>query len=357
MNVYRVLEVQDGDTVNALRSFMTDWWEYYRPDVLLAPAEHPDRRGIHPHVIDHPAELSAVNPFAPVMRENAASAASRLLHEHAGGRVALMLRPCELRAFVELRKRQLPIDSQSSMVIIGIDCLGTFSQADYKRYIDMRGPDEVTTQVLCNATEGGLRPQHFRTACQICDWPAPRGADMTIGTIGVPSDQYLLLIARDEKTDSRMGLNKIAGNLASEYQASRRETVVGAIADTHAGLRKNMIEDMQGICRFDDLGCILAWFANCSLCGKCLKACPIYENEFADLIDQHSTPQADRPPLKGLINLSRWMASCAGCGMCEEECPMEVPLFLLISALSHRIREKMHYRSGDPAQQLPWILA
>jgi hypothetical protein len=41
--------------------------------------------------------------------------------------------------------------------------------------------------------------------------------------------------------------------------------------------------------------------------------------------------------------------------MCEEECSMDVPLFLLISALSHRIRDKMRYRSGDPVQQLPWV--
>lgn len=355
MNVYRVLEVRDGDVVSTLREFMAEWWDYYQPDVLLAPVESADRRGFRPKVINNPAELAGINPFAPVMQENAALAASRLIHDHAGEQVAVMLRPCELRAFVELRKRQREMESQDNVTVIGVDCLGTFTQADYRRHIDLRGPDDVTAEVLSNAAEGGLRPQRFRTACQICDWPAPRGADMTIGTIGVASNKHLLLIANDEKTDSNLGLNSLTDHLANEYQASRRETVVGAIADARTGLRKSMIEDMQGVCRFDDLGCILAWFANCSLCGECLKACPIYDNEFADLVNQAGALKVDRPPLKDLVSLSRWLASCAGCGMCEEECAMDVPLVLLISALSHRIREKMHYRSGDPAQRLPWV--
>jgi Fe-S oxidoreductase len=118
-----------------------------------------------------------------------------------------------------------------------------------------------------------------------------------------------------------------------------------------------MIEDMEGTCRFDDLGSILAWFTGCSLCGECLQACPLYDEEFAGLINRRSTLPAGRTPLGDVVNLSRWLASCAGCGMCEEECKMHVPLFLLISALSHRIRDKMAYHSGDPAQPPPWISA
>jgi Fe-S oxidoreductase len=112
---------------------------------------------------------------------------------------------------------------------------------------------------------------------------------------------------------------------------------------------------MKGVYRFDDLGSILAWLANCSLCGECLKACPIYEGEFAGLANRRDSAQPGIAPLGDMVSLSRWLASCTGCGICEEMCNMHVPLFLLISALSHRIRDKMNYRSGDPAERLPWI--
>jgi len=355
MNVNRVIEVRNGDVVSTIRGFLASWWEQYRPDALLAPVEQKDRRGLVVRVIEDPAEIAGVNPFAPVMSGNSASRANQLLQERTGGRLAVILRPCELRAFIELQKRRGSGSRQGTVVVIGIDCLGTFSKADYKRIAEACGPDEVAYDVLRNAAQGGLRPQRFRTACQICDWPAPRGADITIGTIGIASDKQLLLIARDEKVDAGLGLGALAGDLASEYQVSHRETIVGAIADTHTGVRQSMIEDMKGSSRFDDLGSILAWFANCSLCGECLKACPLYEGEFSELINRRGGVQPGRTALGDVVSLSRWLASCAGCGMCEEECNMHVPLFLLISALSHRIRDKMHYYSGDPAQQLPWI--
>jgi formate dehydrogenase subunit beta len=323
--------------------------------MLLAPIEQQDRRGLTVKVIEDPAELADINPFAPVMSGNAASVAHRLLQEHSGKRLAVMLRPCELRTFVELLKRQNPSLEQSKLVIFGVDCLGTFSKADYATAIQAHGPEEVTAEVLRNAAEGGFRSQRFRTACQICDWPAPRGADLIIGTIGIDTRQRLLLVARDEKVDVALGLGCLAGELASEYDGSRWETVVGAVADTHAALRNQMIEDMKGVYRFDDLGSILAWLANCSLCGECLKACPIYEGEFAGLMDRRESPRQGIAPLGDMVSLSRWLASCTGCGMCEEKCDMHIPLFLLISALSHRIRDKMQYHSGDPAERLPWV--
>jgi len=357
MKVNHILEVQNGDAVATVREFLSAWWEQYHPEALLAPVEQDDPLGVAIKVIEDSEELNRINPFAPFMPGNSASIAHQLLQEHPGNRMAVILRPCELRAFVELQKRQRRHSRQGNVVVIGVDCLGTYSLADYRRFVVARGVDAMTHEALQNAAEGGLRPQRFRTACQICDWPAPRGADITIGTIGVASDKSILLIARDEKTDTALGLDILAASPASEYQVSHRETVVGAIADAHAGMRRSMIEDMEGMSRFDDLGSILAWFAGCSLCGECLKACPLYDEEFAGLVNRRSAMPAGRTPLGDMVNLSRWLASCAGCGMCEEECNMHVPLFLLISALSHRIRDKMAYRSGDPAQPPPWISA
>jgi Fe-S oxidoreductase len=55
-----------------------------------------------------------------------------------------------------------------------------------------------------------------------------------------------------------------------------------------------------------------------------------------------------------MVLLSRWLASCSGCGMCEEVCQRSVPLTLLVSALSHRIREENDYITGSPDQPPPW---
>jgi formate dehydrogenase (coenzyme F420) beta subunit len=354
MNVNRVLEVRDGDTLKALRQFLDTFWEHNGLDILLAPLESFDHSSVSIQQIENRRDLERVNPFAPVMMTNAARFTSQEIQDNRGKKVAAILRPCELRAFIELQKRKKISLDRDSVVILGVDCIGTFPMDVYSREKDARYLVAMTEDILRNAAEGALRPQQFRTACQVCDWPAPCGADIAIGSIGVSTDKYLLIIAQDEAIDARLGLDAAAQTKASEYQVSHRETVVGAIADMRSGVRKKLVEGVQGDYRFSDLASFLAWFANCSLCGKCLEACPLYEGEFGSLFGLPGTSKPSRAPLAELVAMSRWLASCAGCGMCEQSCTCDVPLTLLISALSHRVRGEMQYRCGDPAQKLPW---
>jgi formate dehydrogenase (coenzyme F420) beta subunit len=354
MNVNRVLEVRDGDAVDSIRGFLTNLWDLNSFDILLAPLEETGGDMVSLQTIEDRSGLERVNPFAPIMFENAARFASESIQNLPGKKIAVLLKPCELRAFVEIRKRKnLPLD-RSSVVILGVDCIGTISVEDYSQVKESSSLDKLTGDVLQNAAQGALRPQEFRTACQVCDWPAPCGADITIGSIGVPSEKFLLIISQDENIDDRFGLASAGLAPASEYQVSHRETVVGAIADMRTGVRKKLVEDMQGSYRFNDIASFLAWFANCSVCGSCLSACPLYEGEFDSLFGLPQTEGSSTSPLAELVAMSRWLASCSGCGMCEQSCTCDVPLTLLISALSHRVRGEMSYRCGDPSQRLPW---
>lgn len=354
MNVNRIVEVRNGEPVDSLREFMTVVWQQAHLDAVLAPFESQGRLNIASNVIDDPVNLAKLNPFAPVMVGNAALAAVEFIEEYGGKRIAIFLRPCELRSFMELKKRRnLDVDPAST-IVFGVDCLGTYSRQEYIQLVEAGSFDGVTADVLRNAGEGGLRPQHFRMACQICDWSGPVGADISIGTIGVDSDNYLLVIVKDEATDDQWDVSALTDNKASEYQVSRRETVVGAIADTRADVRDHLIQNPSHNARFDDLGSFLAWLANCSLCGRCLNACPLYRGEFKGKFGSISDPALERHVLSELVNLGRWIASCAGCGMCEQACERDVPLTLLLSSLRHRIRRELKYHPGDPLQQTPW---
>jgi formate dehydrogenase subunit beta len=354
MNVNRVLEVRNGKTLNALRQFLTTLWEQNEFDLLLAPVESNDLSGVSIQTIEDRRDVDRINPFAPVMLSNAARFTSQSIQDRPDKRIAAILRPCELRAFIEIQKRKKILLDPDSVLILGVDCVGTLPFEVFARENEAKSLAELTEDSLQNAAQGGLRPQRFRTACEVCDWPAPCGADITIGSIGVSTEHFLLVIARDETIDTRLGLNTAAPTNASEYQVSHRETVVGAIADMRSGMRKKLVEDMQGSFRFNDLASFLAWFTNCSLCGKCLDACPLYEGEFASLLGLPGKGKAGKAPLAELVAMSRWLASCAGCGMCEESCNCNVPITLLISALSHRVRSELQYRCGDPTQRLPW---
>ncbi len=345
MNVNRIIPVHRHDPLNTLRHFLGQWWVRYALDAMLVPVERSDHTGVEVRMIESPEELSDVNPFAPVMGINSAGLAGQFLHDHPQERLAVILRPCELRTLVELRKKGR-IPSQD-FVIIGVDCLGLFPPDEYYRQAEKRGKENVTNDMLQNASQGAYRSERIRTACQICDWPAPKGADITIGTLGVDNDSLLLLIAPDEAADARLCLREIAQTEATEYQVSHRETVVGALADRRAEMRERLLEDLQSNCRFSDIGCLLALFAKCTLCGQCLKACPLYGEAQPGL--------KDHTPVAELVEISHWLTSCSGCGMCEEACPQDVSLTLLVSAISHRIRAELHYTPGNPIQLMPWV--
>jgi formate dehydrogenase subunit beta len=354
MNVNRVLEVPDGKPVDAFQDFLLAFWQRNQLQVMLAPVEQPDHTQVTVQVVRDPQALSAVNPFAPVMSCNSAVTALRFIQQEDAGRLAVLLRPCELRALVELAKRNggsagatKAGNGQKCVAVLAVDCLGTLPEEEWRSI----GMEQAIRQTLRNAATGGLMPQNFRTACQVCDWPAPRGADVVIGTVGVDTENCLLVISQDEKVDARLGLQALTSAPASEYQVSRRETLVGAVAEARADVRRRLLGEADSELRFSDLGSFLAWFANCNLCGQCLKACPLYEEELKNIFgDAH--PEGS--PLTALVRLSHWITSCSGCGMCEAKCSRDVPLMLLISALSHRVREEMHYQAGNPAQKLPW---
>jgi formate dehydrogenase (coenzyme F420) beta subunit len=354
MNVNRILEVKEREPIESLRGFLGGLWVQNDLVAMLAPAGDGQGSASLTREVTSLDEVAGIDPFTPLMRSNAALQAIRFMERYNDEPVAVILRPCELRAFFELRKRHEFPRELPEVTVIGVDCLGTYAEKDYQQLVEIAGVEATTRDVMQNAAEGGLRPQKFRMACQVCDWPAPRGADIVIGTIGVASDSFLLVITRDEKTDERLRIQSITDGKAGEYQVSRRETVVGAVADARAGMRKTFVDEVKSDCRFGDIGCFLAWFTNCSLCSECLRACPLFADQLSSLSSQERAMLKHSSALAELVMFSRWLASCAGCGMCEQACNRGVPLTLLLSALSHRIQSELSYASGDPNQGFPW---
>jgi formate dehydrogenase subunit beta len=352
MNVTRRLEVANHNPVGAVREFLAAWWREAELDALLAPVELADGKSIKTQVIDDPAGLAAVNPFAPVMLSNSATLVSKFSRDYPEGRLAAMLRPCELRALVELRKRRHAPAANDKVLILGVDCLSTLPPAAYAERVQAQGLKALTREGLACAADGDCSPHRPRTACRVCRWPAPVGADVTLGAIGVMPDEYLLLVARDEAIDEQLRLGAVTDGIASEAEAVRREIAVGAIAGKRSKVQAEASKSVPQ--RFNDAGSMLAWFAGCSLCGDCLDACPLYDGELGGLLGVGGTRFGGQALFAELVDVSRWLASCSGCGMCEEACGSDVPLTLFISAVTHRIQEELHYAAGDPSQRLPW---
>jgi len=360
MNVNRILRVHEEDPIKTLQDFLGAWWGEVGLDAMLAPVELRNHNVVSPQVISDPSEVSKVNPFAPVMLANTATMVQDFVREHPTQHLAVILRPCELRAMIELRKRHRicyqPIyagNDLESLAVIAVDCPGTFSPEAYAQYVANHQEDmEIIHVGLSYGKQDSYLPYEVRETCQVCDSPGPLGADLIIGTIGMEPRENLLMIARNEEIDTTLRLQNVTDGLATESQVEFREIMVGKLVDKRTEKRSALMNS-QGLP--EDFTTTLALFARCTLCADCLDACPLYDGELAGMLGAGDGRQSGRAVLSELIKVSRWLASCSGCGMCRESCENDIPLTQLVTALSHRIQSELHYKPGDPNQRLPWM--
>ena len=362
MNVNRILHIRNEDTVKTLQGFLATWWMRVELDAMLAPVELPDHSGVSAQLITRPDDLDHVNPFAPVMLNNTASLVQGFVQEHPHSHLAVLLRPCELRALVELRKRHRVCyqsvsggNDRESLVVMSVDCPGTFSEEEYTEEVSHHEQDAEMIHVqLSYGKQASYVPYRVRQTCQMCDSPAPLGADVVIGTIGIEPQGDLLIIARNEGIDAELQLPYVTDGIATEFQVVCREMMVGKLADQRAERRAALMDGH--ILNNQDMTSALAIFARCTLCADCLDACPLYDGELTGMLGVGEGRQNGHSLLAEIVKVSRWLASCSGCGMCRESCEHGVPLHKMITLLSHRIQAELHYRPGDPAQPLPWIV-
>lgn len=362
MNVNHILHVQDGNTVKTLQYFLAAWWKQMNLDAMLVPVELPDYTGVSAQVVTQPTGLEKINPFAPMMLNNTASMVQGFLEDHPSSRLAVVLRPCELRALIELRKRHRvryqPVmagNDQESLVLIGVDCAGTFSQADYIQHVNShQGDTEIIHVKLSYGRQDSYLPYQVRQTCQMCDSPGPLGADVIIGTIGIEPQGILLVIARNEEIDASLKLQEITDGIATESQVVFREMMVGKLVDKRTEKRFALMRNDALLA--EEMTTALAMFARCTLCADCLDACPLYDGELAGMLGVGEGRQSGHSLFAELVRVSRWLASCSGCGMCQQSCPHGVSLAQVVTTLSHRIQNELHYRPGDPSQPLPWTV-
>lgn len=342
MNVNRIMVVKEGDTLGAVQGFLVAWLARGNVDALFVPLVA-DNGAVSVSLVDQPAALKRANPFVPVMMANAATAVAAATMQTNARHIGAVLRPCEIRALIELSKRgRARLENVS---VIGIDCLGTFDPPEFERRLAELGGVAAMTARCMQVTQAGELACRTRTACQICERPAPRGADATLGFIGVDATIELLVIAADESTDKRLGLAELTDRPADGRDVARREAALADIVARHKQAADREIARLD--VRFAGLAEVLTMLSSCAGCRACLRACPLYDGE----IDE------TRQTLLGqLSSIARWLVSCAGCGMCEEACPNGIPLAVVARALARPIRVRMQYTPGQSVEdRLPWV--
>lgn len=360
MTAETVLSVQDGDTLGAVRRILKTLLEEKIVDELLVPLEVPSADRVAPIIVRDPMQLNAANPLAPVMRINSAAVLARLQREESGKTLGAVLRPCELRAVIELMK--VGRIDPTQLLLIGIDCLGTYESEAYAQ-VARASRASPTDEMLRWTRQGPIAPYRLRNACQMCEHFTPEHADITIGLLGMNIRDRIVVQTRADIAEKL--------HLTATPSNGREKAIARLVAIRHHRREMAIANARQLI---SDVPGLFALFAQCTGCGECNEACPFCgtrdfrpyparegrtqrANDWAsgEMWPMH---QRETGPFNDLVAWGRRAASCVSCGMCESACKYHEPLTSIQAALGSKLQEMYHYVPGrDINERLPWATA
>ena len=356
MNTTYTLEVKDS-ALDTMTAFLRGLLEKGIVDALLAPRYTTAGDNVVQTLFTDPSKLDNIDPIAPVLPVNSAKLVSDLTETGAVGRLGVVLRSCEIRALIELVKlKQASLDN---VVLIGVDCLGTYEMNDYAE-LAAGGNGYLSTDLLAQAKEGRLAPHEghqFRVACQMCEYPVPQGVALALGLIGMDTGSEILVTASDELAE-KLELSP------TEAPAARQEAVGGLVKERTAERDRRFAEFRQ---RVADMPSLLAEFSRCIRCHNCMVACPLcYCKEciFRTATFDHASAQyfrwanrkgAIRMPTDTLIfqltRLNHMVSSCVGCGMCTSACPNDLPVTTIFRTVGEKVQALFDYVPGRSLEE------
>jgi formate dehydrogenase subunit beta len=374
MSVFANLPVTAQGTLDTIRRFLAQLLSTGLVEAVLVPLETHDGRSVQPALVTDPAHMELANPLLPVIPISGArmvSLVTERLADVSNGqpvamlpRIAVVMRPCELRATVELSKlRQVRYEQ---LLTIGIDCVGTYEVTDLKSVSGH--PDGYTAAVLEAAQAASPDAPDglpYRHACTICETPVAWNADISLHTIGVDSRQAVLLEVADESLLGSLGLTDSV-DATAHWQA-----VEGLVAARHARREAELdavAAQMQP--REDGTPGLIEEFELCQRCHNCTVACPIcyckeclfrtstFAHEPRRYMSWAKRKGAARLPgdtiTFQLTRLSHVTTSCVGCGLCTSACPAHLPVDSLFQAVARQTQGLFNYVAGrDIHEPLP----
>ncbi|MFW6137463.1 MAG: hypothetical protein ACOC5U_05215, partial [Candidatus Aminicenantaceae bacterium] len=130
-------------------------------DFVLVPVKGPDEKSYSWVLLKDQTLLDQADPLPPVMTVQGGAALSSLTkHGGMGLKTAAVMRPCEIRAAVELFKlKQVELED---VILISIDCPGALPLAGY-----MDDPEEKSNQFK-TVLEKWEPSEALRSVCRIC---------------------------------------------------------------------------------------------------------------------------------------------------------------------------------------------
>ncbi|MCX6650188.1 MAG: 4Fe-4S dicluster domain-containing protein [Methanomassiliicoccales archaeon] len=293
--------------------------------------------------------MSDLRPLHPVIPNQV----GRLLREMTlrgplKERLLVIARPCELRGFVEMVKRQQ--GDLTNMVFVSMVCSGAFPLS-----MSVSGSTEKRSEEYWSSLGKGALPD-LRPACLVCTELVPYTADLVMApveegrwSLAAWSDEgsKLMEAAFPSVKDAELD-RKTLERMVTERKANRPE-VLGKEADVHG------LADLVKI------------FGRCIGCHACSKACPIcyctlctfesarMEERMEQIEGELDIKGGVRAPTGTVLfhigRMGHMAVSCIACGSCQDVCPTNIPVSLLFKKVGEAVQARFNYVPGRDVKE------
>lgn len=365
----RILEqAEHGGVVTALCKFAL---ESKRVDAVLAlkPRAGSRYEGV-PTLITDPDQVIETAGSMHCTSPNIARCLKEYLEGAFDLKLAVTGKPCDVRAIIELAKRNQVV--RENLILVGLNCTGTLNPATAKRMIREQiglDPDDVTgeeiedgrltltlrdgTQIEKNLTRLEERGYGRRENCQRCDVHIPIMADLACGKWGTNGAQRTWVETCSEKGAELLQAAIDAG--AIEVEAPTMEAVEARERKDKAATDAARMRQEQEWAGLHDKNLeerLAYWtgqFGQCIKCFGCRDACPIcYCADCTLEADRGLVVGGQVPPdlMFPLLRTLHVADSCVNCGQCQDVCPSELPLARLTHMLNAEIGSLLGYAPG-----------
>jgi formate dehydrogenase subunit beta len=260
--------------------------------------------------------------------------------------IAAIMRPCEVRATVELAKMgQADLENTT---IISLDCPGVLPSSDF-----LKDPDKNIK--LFNEAAKKFDDKIMRPLCQICDKSSMVSGDLHIGTLGAKKDSFYLISNSDKGDDAA---NKLGVNLKDNIDSWKAK--VKKNSEEKNKKRKKAHKELK--VKVGGIDNLVETFSHCINCHNCMRVCPVCICRLcyfdSDKIKHSVDDYLERAESKGsirflpdttLFQMGRMMhmsVSCVSCGACEDACSMSIPVGQIFSMIADETQKLFDYVSG-----------
>ncbi len=362
MTKQKILKVKNGDINSALNDFFKELLKSGKLSALLLPQNVPSKKVVFPVLISNPNKLDT-NIFSPLLPVSTAKMISKITKFQPSDKpIGIVIHPCQIRALIELVK--LNQASLNNIIIIGLDCLGTFPLNVYSDIVKKQKPLDIIIDDF--KSNNDKSEQYLRSACIVCNQPFPINADIIIGVFGMDITKEILI---EEVSDAG---GKIIEDLKldSAKDVIKREKQIKDLIDNRTKKLESFIKEKT---KDSNIETLTNFFDKCVNCHNCMNVCPIcYCKEClfdSAVFDAEAYKYVKKSESKGLFKIpndsllfhlgrmNHMILSCVKCGLCEQGCPMGIDLMDVFIPTAENSQKEFKYHPGkNPSEKVPMIV-